>query len=507
MKKILLLSAALLAIGPLNAEPMTFICNYPNWSDENGNHKSKGEFILTFIIDENSHKAYMLGNLGSVEVLEVKSDGQISFIQQTEKTGAKVDLELIETYKSLLNNKIQELDKTIKEKYGNWNYNSNPQLANFLFNQLKLPILEKTPTGRPKCDEVVLEKLSAVCELPKYLLEIRKYKKALSTYVEGLRKSVWKDGKIHTQFLVHGTETGRLSSIKPNFQNWPRFDPKSYLGILGINIKNLVVSSDDDYYIVETDYSQAELRLIAEYSRDNNLYNAFLNDRDPHAELAVRLYHKEYIADMESGKVSAKELYKKGIITKEERTKGKTANFSLCYGKFAENFAKEENIPLEEAREIHRVYWETYPGITSWKERTLEEGRKNGYFKSFFGRKRRLPNINSEDKFLRGSAEREGINFVIQSQASDYTLYSTIKVMKKAKELGLNCRNISFVHDSAVYEVKKSDIQEFLNILQDIMTKCVGVSLKMEAEVKIGNRLGSCKEWIKKDGVWQENKK
>lgn len=442
-------------------------------------------------------------------------------LMDTEKNGITIDVDLSYKYEKVLEEYITNLDYKLNEFTKDFvndpenkpnvkgvNFRSPQQLRKFMFDHLKLPIIKYTDEEKqtnPSTDEEVLAELSKCSDFCKYLLDRRKKDKVLCTYVRGIRNVIWEDGKVHPNFYIYGTVTGRLSSRDPNGQNLPRNSlPGDGLYELGVNVKNLFICApifEDDYVIVETDYSQAELRLIAEYSRDENLYNAFMAGRDPHAELAVRIYHKDKIALMESG-VDAKTL-----VTPEERQKAKTANFALCYGKGAENFGEENGIPYSEAYKIHRVYWETYPGILIWKDEELSQARKSRFFQTKFGRKRRLENIVSSNKYLAGAAEREGINFIIQSQASDITLWSAMKVLGKCKDLKLDAKTISFVHDSSVYLVKKTDLQQFLTILRETMLHPPGISIPMESEVKVGNRLGSLKEWVCIDNIWKEKVK
>lgn len=441
-----------------------------------------------------------------------------NMLMETEKEGLCLDEEcryktekILEGEIAKLDVRLDELSKDFKptptktqEKSGKGpeklNFASPNQLSEFLFRYLNLPSITKTDKGKDSTSEEALEELGKLHEFPKLLLDRRKKAKLLSTYVIGMRDSLWPDGKIHCNFHQVGTETGRLSSSGPNMQNIPRNNEE--LEKLGVNIKNFIVSPDDDYYIVETDYSQAELRLIAEYSRDKNLYGAFTQGRDPHAELALRLFHKERVPEMEAGTIRAEK-----IVTKEQRQKGKTANFSLCYGKQPKNFAEEQGISFDEACLTYNVYWQTYQGIAEWRERELIKARHQEHLQSYFRRKRRVKKINHPDVFLRGEAEREIINFVIQSQASDYTLYSTLMTLRRCKELGLRAKTILFVHDSAVYLVHKKDIQTFLTELKSIMAHPPGITITMESDVKVGNRWGSLKEWVCTDGIWAEKVK
>lgn len=441
-----------------------------------------------------------------------------SLLMETEKNGIKIDEERraegeqklkinIQNIDDKLNEFVKEViyDQTKPEEKG-INFNSIPQLKYLLFEYLRLPVINKTDKGEPSTDEATLEQLQNLSAVPKLLLDRRKKVKLLGTYFEGIKSTIWADGKVHPSFLLIGTVTGRLSAKNPNVQNQPRNPEEgSELYNLGIRVRDIFVCSDgDNYVIVETDYSQAELRLIAEFSRDRNLYNSFMQGRDPHAELAVRIYHRDRVADMEAGRAKAED-----IVTPEERQKAKTANFSLVYGKAPINFAKENNLPLDEAIMIHTIYWETYTGISIWKQTEIQKANRLGYFTSLFGRRRRSKKIYSSDEYTRAEAEREGINSVIQSQASDYTLWAVMATLQKTKYVGLDAKPISFVHDSAVFEVRKDHLQIFLTILSETMLHPPGITIPMESEVKVGYRLGSLPKWFRdpSDNIWKEKPK
>ena len=370
-----------------------------------------------------------------------------------------------------------------------------------MFEDLKLPIVKRTPKGEPSTDESTLTQLINLHDIPKLLLERRKKMKILTTYLRGIKRNTWEGGRIHSSFHIVGTETGRLSSSNPNLQNLPRLD--EMLEKLGVVIRNLLVSPNfDTHYLVEVDYSQAELRLLAEYSRDENLYNAFLKGQDPHAMLGVHLYHKDQVPAMNAEQIDARD-----IVAKEERQKAKTANFALAYGKHWKNFGKENNLDENESKYIFNTFWDTYKGIAKWKERILVDAYDNLYFTSYFGRRRRMKKLLSSDFFKRAEAEREGINFVIQSQASDYTLDSTLKVCAEARRRDYDFKTVSFVHDSAVYEVNKNNIQGFCSLLKEKMEHVEGVSLTMEIDIKVGYRLGALRQWSLENSEWKEIEK
>lgn len=417
--------------------------------------------------------------------------------------GVKVDQEYMKEMEITLIKEIEKFDLELKN-YADINYNSPPQVSKLLFQTLGLPTVKKTESGKNEStDEEVLEVLSKLHRIPEILLTRRKYAKLLSTYVIGIRECLFPDGKVHPNFMVHGPVTGRLAANNPNSQNWPRNPDKgSDLFNLNIFIRNLFISSDSNYVLVEKDYSQAELRLIAEYSKDPNLYNAFIEGRDPHAELAVRIYHPDRVQEMISKLIKPMD-----IITKEERQNGKTANFELVYGEAASTFANNHGLPLNEGEMIHRIYWDTYRVIKAWQEDLLVKAYRDGCLASFYGRKRRMSKLYSSEKYMRQQGERELLNFVIQAQASDYTLHSGLKISKACKDRGLRVRGLNFVHDSILDEVHIDDLQEFLTLSYDIMLHPPGITVPMESEAKVGTRLGSLIQWENISGIWQEKKK
>ena len=267
-----------------------------------------------------------------IERLDVLlNDHTKDYIYEIDKlTQFKKDLEILEATpvseelsEKRKARKIISLKRKIVEIKPGINYDSPVQLAAFLFNHLNLPVVKLTDKQNRSTDEEVLEVLAKQSEFAKFLLTRRKLSKVLNTYIMGMKEVMWKDGKVHSNFLTTGTETGRLASKNPNMQNLSRNPEKGDpLYELKLKVRDLfIIDEPDDYILVETDYSQAELRLAAEYSRDENLYNAFLQGRDPHAELAVRIYHRDRIPDMLAG------VRAETIVTKEERQKAKTANF------------------------------------------------------------------------------------------------------------------------------------------------------------------------------------
>lgn len=425
-----------------------------------------------------------------------------------EETGFYIDEKYRQQGIEILTKAISVLDEDMKQytmitKDGTepepLRFTSNIELSKYLYEYANLPILERTDKGAPAVTEEVLEKLAELHAVPKKVLTRRKYSKALSTYFEGITKNIYNDGKVHSNFNATGTETGRLSSSSPNLQNLTRGTP--LLKDIGVVVRDLYsCSRPDDYYLFEVDYSQAELRLIAEYSQDPSLCKAFMNGLDPHAMLAVRIYHPELVEQMENDP----HFDAKKAVTKEERQNGKTANFSLCYGKWWGNFAKENNLQESDAKHIYDVYWKTYEAVKLWQRAEVKKAvANNNTFITFFGRKRRLLGLASENNHERGEAERQGVNFVIQAQASDYTLMSAMKIRNKCKELGIDAKYVSFVHDSIVGEVRKDHAIQLFNTMESVMLHPIGLTIPMEFEIKLGYKLGSCKVVTKEEQSWK----
>jgi len=425
-----------------------------------------------------------------------------------EETGFYIDEKYRQEGIEILTKAIRDVDEDMKQytmipKDGTepepLKFTSNKQLSKYLFEYANLPILGTTDKGDSAVTEEVLAKLAELHPVPKKVLTRRKYAKALSTYFKGITKNIYSDGRVHSNFNGTGTETGRLASSSPNLQNLTRGTP--LLKNIGISVRNLYsCSNPNDYYLFEVDYSQAELRLIAEYSQDPNLCKAFMNGLDPHAMLAVRIYHPELVEQMENDP----NFNAKAAVTKDERQSGKTANFSLCYGKWWKNFANENNLPETDAKHIYDVYWDTYKAVEQWQ---LDEVKKaianNNTFITFFGRKRRLADLVSENKKERGEAERQGVNFVIQAQASDYTLMSAMKILNKCKELGIDAKYVSFVHDSIVGEVRKDHAMQLFDTMESVMLHPIGLKIPMEFEIKLGYKLGSCNVVTKEGQSWK----
>lgn len=418
-----------------------------------------------------------------------------------EENGFKFDKKYLENGIVVLEKAISDIDNQLTET-ANINFNSPKQLATLLFDYKKLPVIKHTDKGDRSTDASVLEALKHLDPIPGLLLDRRKLHKTLSTYFRGikLRSTVWSDERIHADFFITGTETGRLSSSNPNMQNLTRdFD---LLTNLGLSVRGIFISSSQNHRLIEIDYSQAELRLIAEFSRDPVLYNVFLQDKDPHAEFAVRLYYKELIQDMEAGKIIAKE-----VVTKEQRHKAKTGNFSLVYGKDAENFGKENGIPIDESLYIHKTFWETYQGVEVYKNNVIEKAKSQGYVMTKFGRRREIPKLRSGQAYIVGEAEREAFNTDIQATASDITLYSLLRIQREISKQGWDAKIVNAVHDAGYFDVHVDCLQEFLTSAVGIMQDVPMVSLKMVAEPKVGTRLGKLEEWARdSSNVWSVKK-
>lgn len=294
-----------------------------------------------------------------------------------------------------------------------------------------------------------------------YLQKFKKVKKHHSTYVVGFKKGVWDDGKMHSTFLLHGTETGRLSSRNPNLQNIPR--EKLY--------KDMFVPSEGNV-LMEVDFSQAELRVLAYLSQDEFLKNVYIDDKDLHDEVAIELFGENF--------------------TKEQRVKSKTINFGLAYGRTAYSIAETFDMSVEEAEFLLDRWFEQKPEAAKYIKDMRQSPHKGIIPKTVFGRKRRFGAITKKNAW---AIENEAINFPIQSTASDLTLLSAIRLQPK---LNNRAKIVNLVHDSIVLDVPKKYVKEIAKLTKGIMEETPHIYLDTEipfkADVEIGNRWGSLKE-------------
>ena len=358
-----------------------------------------------------------------------------------ESNGVRLDTEALKQSSEHFTTRLQSIEKEIYTlAEGEFNIASPKQVGEILFDKLKIvEKAKKTKTGQYVTSEEVLESLRNKHDIIGKILEYRGLKKLLSTYIDALPQLINpQTGHIHTSFNQTVTATGRLSSSNPNLQNIPIRDED------GKEIRKAFIP-DDGCSFFSADYSQIELRIMAHLSEDKNMIDAFLSGYDIHAATAAKIY-----------KVDIKE------VTADMRRKAKTANFGIIYGISVFGLAERMNVDRKEAKELIDGYFETYPQVKSYMDKSIQVAREHGYVETIFHRKRFLPDINSRNAVVRGYAERNAINAPIQGSAADIIKVAMARIYERFKAEGLKAKMILQVHDELNFSVpaKEKEIVE-----------------------------------------------
>ena len=388
----------------------------------------------------------------------------IEILSSMEKKGIMIDPDYFSKYGKELERAIDELQEKIYEEAGeNFNINSPKQLAEILFFKLNLPPVKKTKTGL-STDEEVLEKLKENgAEIAKAILEYRKLAKLKNTYVDAIPKLRDENNRVHTTFNQIGTTTGRLSSSDPNLQNIPVKTDE------GIKIRQGFIAEKGSI-LMGIDYSQIELRVLAQLSGDENLRAAYQNNMDLHSLTARKIF----------------ELSENDEVTREQRIIAKTINFSIIYGKTAFGLAKELGITQREASEYIERYFNQYPRVKEFEKEIVEFTEKNGYTETLFGRRRIIEGINSKNKNIKSQAERMAVNSVIQGTAAEVLKQVMIEIYRYIKDkAGISL--LLQVHDELIFEISLDRLEEYRENIEKIMKECVKFdSVPLEINTNIG---------------------
>ena len=388
----------------------------------------------------------------------------IEILSSMEKKGIMIDPDYFSKYGKELERAIDELQEKIYEEAGeNFNINSPKQLAEILFFKLNLPPVKKTKTGL-STDEEVLEKLKEDgAEIAKAILEYRKLAKLKNTYVDAIPKLRDENNRVHTTFNQIGTTTGRLSSSDPNLQNIPVKTDE------GIKIRQGFIAEKGSI-LMGIDYSQIELRVLAQLSGDENLRAAYQNNMDLHSLTARKIF----------------ELSENDEVTREQRIIAKTINFSIIYGKTAFGLAKELGITQREASEYIERYFNQYPRVKEFEKEIVEFTEKNGYTETLFGRRRIIEGINSKNKNIKSQAERMAVNSVIQGTAAEVLKQVMIEIYRYIKDkAGISL--LLQVHDELIFEISLDRLEEYRENIEKIMKECVKFdSVPLEINTNIG---------------------
>ncbi len=384
-----------------------------------------------------------------------------------EAEGVKLDTETLAVFGKELTSEIAERENEIYEMAGiKFNIASPKQLGEVLFERLRLSEKpKKTKTGQYSTGEEVLTKLAYRHPIVEKILEYRSLTKLKSTYVDSLPKLVKeRDGRIHTSYNQAVAATGRLSSNNPNLQNIPIRTPR------GREIRKAFVPRNKEYVLLAADYSQIELRIIAHLSRDEAMMEAFRKGLDVHTATASRVYG-----------VPLNE------VSKEMRRHAKTVNFGIIYGISAFGLSERLKIPRREAAEIIQNYFEKYPGIRRYMDKTIEFAREHGYVETILGRRRYLNDIRSANGVVRAYAERNAINAPIQGSSADMIKIAMIRIFKEMQQRNMKSKMILQVHDELVFDTHKEEVDALKLLVDDKMKNALPLDVPVLVDINTGN--------------------
>ena len=392
----------------------------------------------------------------------------LKILSEMENEGITVSKEKMKKLSKSLSTKLTNLQNkcyNITEK--EFNLNSPKQLSEIFFNELKYPVLKKTPKGAPSTDASVLEELAKNYELPKHILKYRELEKIRSTYVDGLLPEVSNDSKIHTHYNLFGTTTGRLSSEKPNLQNIPNKTE------LGQQIRDFFISKPYMNFIL-SDYSQIELRVLAHLSQDSEMIK-ILNEEnsDIHSETAARIFNQPL-----------------NDINSEMRRKAKEVNFGLIYGMEAFGLSKSLDISQKEAKKLIDAYFDQFPKVKGFLEDVVSNAEKNTYTKTLFGRTRFIRELASSNFQLKAMGKRIAMNAPIQGTASDIMKIAMIKVRHALNKFE-NAHLLLQIHDEIVVEAKNKDLDKVSLVVSNNMQNAVKLDVPLYVNTKLNTSLAN----------------
>lgn len=383
-------------------------------------------------------------------------------LAKMENIGFDVDEQGIKDYGEMLSAQIKSLETSIYESAGcEFNINSPKQLGKVLFEELKLPCKKKTKSGYSTNAEV-LESLRYEHPVVEMVLNYRTLAKLNSTYCEGLLKVIGEDGRIHSNFNQTETRTGRISSTEPNLQNIPVRTE------LGREMRKFFAAKEG-WVLVDADYSQIELRVLAHISNDKNMIGAFKNNDDIHAITASQVFNMPL-----------------DMVTPIMRSRAKAVNFGIVYGIGAYSLAKDIGVSNKEASQYIKNYLAHYSGVDQYMKNVVEKAKLDGYVETMFGRRRYLPELSSGKAMMRAFGERVARNMPIQGTAADIIKIAMVKVDRRIKAEGLKARLILQIHDELIVEAPQDESKRVALLLQEEMENAVKLSVPLTADAAIG---------------------
>lgn len=457
------------SVSEYSIESLCTRCSIDNISINYGNYEIDNN---TKAIVENTSS---LQNIFEILEKQIKNNNQEKLFYDIEMPFANVlacmenqgfmaDKDGIEKFGNMLEQRIEEMKKSIYIQVGyEFNINSPKQLGVALFEKLGLPTVKKTKNGY-STDAEVLETLALENPVVKHIIEYRKLTKLKSTYCDGMIKVIDETGRIHSVFKQTETRTGRISSTEPNLQNIPVRTE------LGREMRKFFIAKDG-YVLVDADYSQIELRVLAHLANDEEMCKAFKNNYDIHA-------------------ITASQVFGKGIpvelVTSDMRSRAKAVNFGIVYGISPYSLSKDIGVTVKEAGNYIKSYLEHYKGIKKYMEDVVNRAKEKGYVETMFNRRRNLPELKSSNNVTRAFGERVALNMPIQGTAADIIKIAMIKVFNRLKRENLKAKLILQVHDEIIVETPVEEQWFVMQILKEEMENAVKMSVPLTVDVNCG---------------------
>lgn len=390
----------------------------------------------------------------------------VEVLSSMELTGITTKESVLDEIGFDLDGRILKLQEKIHEEAGEeFNINSPKKLGEILFEKLNFPVIKKTKTGYSTAVDV-LEKLKGHGEIVENVIEYRQLTKLKSTYVEGLKALINQEtGKIHSHFNQTITSTGRISSTEPNLQNIPIRSEEGRL------IRKCFLATEGNL-LVDADYSQIELRVLANIAQDENMISAFLADEDIHSKTASEVFHVEL-----------------DEVTPLQRSRAKAVNFGIVYGISDYGLSQNLDIPRKEAQTYIDEYLKNFSGIKNYMDVEVKKGREDGYVKTILNRRRYIPELNAKNFNIRSFGERVALNTPIQGSAADIIKIAMVKVYKALKDENLESKLILQIHDELIVDAKEAELEKVKGLMKNLMENAVEMDIPLKIDMQVGNNL------------------
>lgn len=464
----------ILAASYLNYEPVSITTLIGKKGGKQGNMRDAAIPEIAQYAGEDADITFQLNTIFRRELPKVNAAKLfqevemplLNVLASMENTGVRLDIGALKDMSAVLELDLRQTEGEIYEAAGqSFNISSPKQLGEILFEKMKLiDKPKKTKTGQYATGEEILSDLESNHLIARKILDYRELQKLKSTYVDALPTMVSsRTGRIHTSYNQAVAATGRLSSTNPNLQNIPIRTPR------GREIRKAFVPDNDDFQILSADYSQIELRIMAAFSGDASMTEAFNQGRDIHATTASKVFQVPL-----------------DQVTSDMRRKSKMVNFGIIYGISAFGLAQRLAIPRGEASEIIRAYFEEFPAVKGYMDKIVNDAREREYVETILGRRRYLPDINSRNQTNRGYAERNAINAPIQGSAADMIKVAMIRIHDFMKAEKLKSRMILQVHDELVFDAHRDEIALLKEKVDELMRNAIPMAVKMETGIGVG---------------------